>query len=192
MSSCTDMSAISRPRPITIRCEAVSAISLMRCDDTKIVRPSAASALSRLRIHKMPSGSSPFTGSSRINVPGSPSNADAMPSRWPMPSENPPARLPATSVRPTRSMTSCTRRLEMPVVAARASRWLRADRPVWIALLRATRRPRAAAPLGRRTAVRRSSPTPRLERRGRAACAWSSTCRPRSGRGSRSRCPGAP
>ena len=41
----------------------------------------------------MPSGSSPLTGSSRISVRGSPSRAEAMPSRWPMPSEKPPTRL---------------------------------------------------------------------------------------------------
>ena len=44
----------------------------------------------------MPSGSRPLTGSSNIRIAGSPSSAAAMPSRWPMPRENPPARLPAT------------------------------------------------------------------------------------------------
>ena len=41
------ISAISRPRPITIRCSAVSAISLIRCEETNTVRPSAARPLSR-------------------------------------------------------------------------------------------------------------------------------------------------
>ena len=53
----------------------------------------------------------------------------AIPSRWPMPSENWPARLCATSRRPTRSISSSTRRRGMPCVWARASRWLYAERP---------------------------------------------------------------
>ena len=57
------------------------------------MRPSAASRLSRLRIQWMPSGSRPLTGSSSITVDGSPSSAVAIPSRWPMPSENCPARF---------------------------------------------------------------------------------------------------
>ena len=51
-----------------------------------------------------------------------------------MPRENPPARLPATSRRPTMSITSSTRRALMPLVWASASRWFRADRPVCTAL----------------------------------------------------------
>ena len=98
------------------------------------MRPSAASALSRLRIHSTPSGSRPFTGSSRTTTLGSPSNAEATPSRWPIPSENPPTRLPATSRSPTMSMTSSTRRRLIPLVWASASKWLRAERPVCMAL----------------------------------------------------------
>ena len=51
-----------------------------------------------------------------------------------MPRENPPTRLPATSRRPTMSITSSTRRALMPLVWASASRWFRADRPVCTAL----------------------------------------------------------
>ena len=51
-----------------------------------------------------------------------------------MPRENPPTRRRATSVSPTRSSTSSTRRRGMPVVSASASKWLYADRPVWTAL----------------------------------------------------------
>ena len=51
-------------------------------------------------------GSSPLTGSSNISTAGSPSRAAAMPSRWPMPSENPLARRRATDSRPTISSTS--------------------------------------------------------------------------------------
>ena len=47
-NSSTLVSAISLPRPITIRWSAVSAISLIRCEETKTVRPSAASALEQV------------------------------------------------------------------------------------------------------------------------------------------------
>ena len=47
----------------------------------------------KLRIQRMPSGSSPLTGSSNISTCGSPSNAAAIPSRWDMPSEKPLIRL---------------------------------------------------------------------------------------------------
>src|SRR6478735_9007059 len=129
--SSTLVSAISLPRPITIRWSAVSAISLMRWEETKTVRPSAASPFRRLRTQWMPSGSRPLTGSSSITVLGSPNSACAMPRRWPMPSENWPERLRATSCRPTRSMSSVTRRFGIPCVCASASRWLYAERPVW-------------------------------------------------------------
>ena len=166
--SSTVVSAISRPRPTTMRCSAVRAISLIRCEETNTVRPSAASSLSRVRIHRMPSGSRPLTGSSRMSVCGSPSSAAAMPSRCPMPSENPPARLPATAARPTISMTSSTRRAADAVVCGQRQQVVAgADRPVWTAAPPAARRPRAAArraraygvPLTRdRAAVGASSP----------------------------------
>ena len=133
-NSSTVVSAISRPRPMTTRRVAVWAISLIRWEDTKTVWPSAARSLSMVRIHRTPSGSRPLTGSSRTTVCGLPSSADATPRRWPMPRENPPTRLPATSCSPTMSITSSTRRAVMPLVWARASRWLRADRPVCTAL----------------------------------------------------------
>ena len=133
-NSSTVVSAISRPRPITTSRVAVSAISLIRCEETNTVWPSAARALSRFRTQSTPSGSSPLTGLSRITTRGSPSRAEAMPSRWPIPSENPPTRLAATSARPTISISSPTRRRGTPFVCASASRWLRADRPVCTAL----------------------------------------------------------
>ena len=43
---------------------AVSAISAIRCDDTRTVRPSPARLRNKWRIHRMPSGSRPLTGSS--------------------------------------------------------------------------------------------------------------------------------
>lgn len=96
MNSFTEVSAIICPRPMTIRCSAVSAISLIRCEETKTVRPSLASCFIRLRTQRMPSGSRPLTGSSKSSTCGSPSSAAAMPSRWPMPSENPCERFLAT------------------------------------------------------------------------------------------------
>src|SRR5579871_5459754 len=123
-------SAISRPRPMTITWSAVCAISLMRWLDTNTVRPSAARLLSRLRTQRIPSGSSPFTGASRMRVLGSPRRAAAIPRRCPIPSEKAPTRFRATAPSPTRSITSSTLRRGMAWVAARASRWFSAVRPV--------------------------------------------------------------
>lgn len=133
MKSAIEVSASSLPWPITIKWSAVSAISLIRWDETKIVRPSEASAFIRLRIQWMPSGSSPLTGSSNIRISGSPSSADAMPSRWPMPRENPLDFFFATALRPTMSRTSSTRLLGMRLLCARHSRLLYALRPPCIA-----------------------------------------------------------
>ena len=47
--------------------------------------PRRRATCSSLRIQRMPSGSRPLTGSSSSQACGSPSSADAMPSRWPMP-----------------------------------------------------------------------------------------------------------
>ena len=65
----------------------MTAISFMRWLDTKMVRPSAASRFIRFLTQRIPSGSSPFTGSSSSNAGGLPSMAAAMPTRWLMPSE---------------------------------------------------------------------------------------------------------
>jgi hypothetical protein len=65
----------------------VSAISAIRWLDTNTVRPSPARLLQSVRTQRMPSGSRPFTGSSKSNIPGSPSRAAAIPRRWPIPSE---------------------------------------------------------------------------------------------------------
>ncbi len=51
-----------------------------------------------------------------------------------MPSEKPPLRWCATSVRPTTESTSSTRCLGSPASWARQSRWLCALRPPWTAL----------------------------------------------------------
>src|SRR5689334_4402705 len=128
------VSAISRPLPITSRWSAVRAISLIRWLETSTVRPSAASARMRVRTQWMPSGSRPFTGSSKMRTAGSPRSAAAMPSRWLMPSERPFARRLATSSRPTVRSTSSTRPRGMPLLWARQSRWSRARRPPCTAL----------------------------------------------------------
>ena len=117
------VSAISRPRPMTISCWAVMAISLIRCEETNTVRPSPASPLSRDRTQRMPSVSSPLTGSSKITVAGSPSRAAAIPRRCPMPREKRPARRCTTAPSPTCSTTSSTRDRPIPPVWARANRW---------------------------------------------------------------------
>ena len=124
MNSAIVQSAISLPLPITIRWSAVFSISDIRWLETNTVRPSAASAFIRFLIHKMPSGSSPLTGSSNISICGSPSSVAAMPSRWLMPRENPLDRLRATSLRPTSSSTSPTRLAGRLFVCARHSKWL--------------------------------------------------------------------
>src|SRR4029077_5218867 len=88
-TSSTLVSAISRPLPITSRWSAVRAISLIRWLETSTVRPSAASTRRRVRTQWMPSGSRPFTGSSKMSTAGSPRSAEAIPSRWLTPSEKP-------------------------------------------------------------------------------------------------------
>ena len=134
VSSSIGASAISRPRPITTRWSAVSAISVIRWLDTNTVRPSAASALKSVRTHTMPSGSRPLTGSSNMRIGGSPSSAAAMPRRWLMPSEKLPRRRPATSCRPTSASTSSTRLRGMRLLCARHQRWASARRPPCAAL----------------------------------------------------------
>ena len=124
MNSSVGQSAISLPLPMTMRWSAVTAISFIRWLDTKMVRPSAASCFIRFLTHRIPSGSSPLTGSSRSSTGGSPSMAAAMPTRWLMPSEYPPVRLCATGVSPTSASTSSTRRRDRPWLWARKSRWL--------------------------------------------------------------------
>ena len=78
-----------------------------------------------VRIHRMPSGSSPLTGSSNISTCGSPSSAPAMPSRWLMPSEKraAPSCPRRRSGRPCRAPRRPGGRESL--VAAMPGRWLR-------------------------------------------------------------------
>ena len=147
MNSVTEVSAISWPRPMTIRWSAVSSISLIRWEETKTVRPSAARCFISCRIQRMPSGSRPLTGSSKISTCGSPSSAAAMPSRWPMPSENRLDRLRATSLqaddaraprrRGARGCRCCGQRSEMAAGGAAAVDGLRVQQGADLAQRRA-------------------------------------------------------
>ena len=179
MKSAVLASAISRPRPMTIRWSAVNAISDSRWEDTNTVRPCAARLFMNVRIQRMPSGSSPFTGSSNSSTSGSPSSAPARPSRCFMPRENLPTALPATLLSPTVSSTSSTR--------ARGSRWTppsTAGGPAPIgsgapSSRPAARRPCAADGAARRRADRRSAPARCRVVQARGSSASSSTCRRR-------------
>ena len=86
-SSASVVSVMRRPLARTTISSTVWATSVSRWLETSTVLPSAASDRSRPRIQRIPSGSSPFSGSSRMSTPGSPSRAPARLSRWRMPSE---------------------------------------------------------------------------------------------------------
>ena len=131
----TLVSASSRPRPMTMRWSAVSAISLIRWLETNTVRPSAARERSRLRIQPMPSGSSPLTGSSssstrRVAEQGG-GDAEAL---APCPART--RRRGGRPPRPGRPGRAPRRpgAAPIPLAWASASRWLRALRPGWTAL----------------------------------------------------------
>ena len=144
---------------------------------------------SSVRIQWMPSGSRPLTGSSSTSVCGSPSSADAMPSRWPMPSENAPARLRGDLVQPDQleHLVHPPAREIRASARAPAGGW-RALRPGWIDARLQQRADLGAA--GAVVAVRlavRPSPRPSSARPARRSSASSSTCPRRWGRGTRSR-----
>ena len=193
ISSATLVSATSRPRPITTRWVAQSCSSLIRWLETSTARPSAASARRNPRIQTMPSGSIPLKGSSRISTGGSARRAAAMPSRWRMPREKPPALRRAHACEPASSSTSSTRPSGKPlrvgepeeVVASGAGR---VQRPcVEEGADMAERVPE----LGVRLPVDQSLPL-RRGRRGRGSPAWWWSCRPRWARRTRSPAPVTP
>nr|AWS27356.1 FunJ5 [Streptosporangium sp. KD35] len=127
--SSIEVSAINLPRPMMSTWSTVWAISLIKWLDSSTVRPSEASVRIRSRAQRMPSASSPFTGSSRRTTPGSPSSAAAMPSRCRIPSEKPPMRLCATSCSPTCSSSVMILEEPMRWLRARQASWLNAVRP---------------------------------------------------------------
>src|SRR5215208_7010321 len=69
------------PLMIIIR-SATASTSASRCEESSTVPPRSAKLRSRPRIQRMPSGSRPLAGSSRIRTSGSPSSAWAKPRRW--------------------------------------------------------------------------------------------------------------
>ena len=129
--SATGPWAASRPRVMTTTSSTVWAASASRWLETSTVRPSPASCRSRSRIHRMPSGSRPLSGSSMISTPGSPSSAAARVSRWRMPREKPPTRRCPASARPTMARTCATRDRGIPAAVAMTRRCSMALRPGW-------------------------------------------------------------
>ena len=75
----------------------VSSISESRWEETRTAWPIEAWWRMKVRSHWIPWGSRPLDGSSRMRISGSPSKAVASCSRWRIPIEKPPTRLPATS-----------------------------------------------------------------------------------------------
>ena len=183
------VSAIRRPRPITTRWSAVSSSSLIRWLETSTVRPSAASARRKPRIQRMPSGSSPLTGSSNSSSGGSPSSAAAMPEPLAHP-EREAADAPARDARQPDELEHLVARARRgsPLLRASQSRWSsRAQAGVHRAGVE------QRADLAQRALERRVRPAGdqrrarRRARRARGSSASSSTCRRRSGRRTRSR-----
>src|SRR5215472_9202719 len=130
-SSATGPWAASRPRAITTTSSTVWAASASRWLETSTVRPWPASWRSRSRIQRIPSGSRPLSGSSRMSTPGSPSRVVARVSRWRMPREKVPTRRRAAPARPTRSKTSAARWRGIPAAVAMILRCSMALRPGW-------------------------------------------------------------
>src|SRR6185437_10612514 len=131
VSSVTGPCATRRPWSMITTESMVCATSASMWLETSTVPPSAANPRSRPRSQRMPSGSRPLAGSSRISTSGSASSAVARPSRCRMPSENPPIRRPAASVSPTRSRTSSILDASTSAASAWIRRWARAVRPGW-------------------------------------------------------------
>src|ERR1700760_924173 len=81
---------------MTMRRSAVRAISAIRWLETKTVLPSAASDFIRFLIQRIPSGSRPLTGSSKMSTRGAPRRAGAAPRRR-VPPRAPPPRARAVA-----------------------------------------------------------------------------------------------
>ena len=92
--------------------------------------PRSAKSFSRPRIQRIPSGSSPLAGSSRISTSGSPIRALAIPSRWRIPSEYWRTRFFAADLSsPTSPSRSSTRVSSTPIVWAEIASASRPRRP---------------------------------------------------------------
>ena len=117
-SSSIDPWRTSRPLWITTTSSTVCAASLKTWLESRTVLPPPTRSRSKVRTQRMPCGSSPFSGSSRTRMSGSPSSADASPSRWRMPIEYFPTRRPAACSSPTIASSSSTRPRGSPANAA--------------------------------------------------------------------------
>src|SRR3954464_4038913 len=119
-----------RPPPMIIIRSATALTSASRCEESSTVPPRSAKLRSSPRIQRMPSGSRPLAGSSRIRTSGSPSSAWARPRRWRMPSEYlPTRRRAAVSSRPTSSSSASTRCAGTPMTWAETASASRPRRP---------------------------------------------------------------
>ena len=195
LTSATVPWVTQRPRLRIATRSQVCWISESRWLDTNTVRPSPASVRSSSRTLRIPAGSRPFAGSSRISSAGSLSSAAASASRWRMPSEYLPARgrRPARRARPVSSTASTRRRpdavdraeqLEVVPPAHRGEQRRRLDD-------RADRADRLGQTV--RAPARPSSRTdPPSGGPGRAGSGSSWSCPSRSARGTRTRRPRAP
>ena len=142
------------------------------------------------RIQRMPSGSRPLAGSSRISTSGSPSSACASPSRWRMPSEYWRTRLRAADLSsPTSVSSSSTRsRVDAHHLRADGERLAAAAAGVLGAGVEQDADAAARVLQGVVVAARARSSCRRRARRARRASASWWSCRRRSVRGTRSRC----
>ena len=158
---------------MTTTSSTVCAASLRTWLESRTVLPLAACSRRNVRNQRMPCGSRPFRGSSRTRICGSPSKAEASPSRWRMPVEYVPTRRPAACSSPTSASTSSTRLARQPrqgreraqMIARRAARMgaARLDVDAEHAGVRCHRRDRAA--VDERTAGGRArEPDDHLER----------------------------
>ena len=91
----------------------------------KTVPPPPANERRKFRNQRIPSGSSPFAGSSRTSSCGSPSSAAATLSRCRMPSEYVLTLLRAVSESSTSSSVASTRSRGIPAAVATTRKWFR-------------------------------------------------------------------
>ena len=86
-NSLSEQFAFTLPFAMTTTWSIVCAISASRCEAMRTAFPSLAASWTNERNHEIPSGSSPFVGSSSIRILGSPRSATASCKRWRIPSD---------------------------------------------------------------------------------------------------------
>ena len=190
--SATAPCRMTRPRSTIATWSHVFSTSSSRCDERNTVRPSSTNARIRWRISRMPAGSRPFIGSSRISSAGRRAGSGrcraAGACRASRSSRGRRRAARARRARATRRSRASAARVtcggdDLQVLAAGQvrveARLLddRADAGERLAALRGLRQPEQADLAGGRPAS------------ARAACGSSSSCPRRSGRGSRTRRP---